>query len=141
MGRGRKPLATALKEQNGAFQKDPQRRNHQEPKPEAGRPDKPKDLDHLASKIWDKACDELEALKVLTKADGAIVEHYARNASVMKQSQKDGPDQSVTWHKCMDRHMKIMSEMGLTMSARTRLKVATDEVDMFEEFMKKANQN
>ena len=142
MARGRKPIASAIKERTGAFKKDPQRRNKQEPKPKSGRPEKPEGMSVLEQACWERTCAELERLNVLTVADRDVVYMYAVNEAAMISAYDRGnPIQSTTWHKCFDRQIKLMGELGLSTSARSRLKANVNEEDPLMEFLRKANEN
>jgi P27 family predicted phage terminase small subunit len=73
MGRPRKP--SALKIVQGTAQKC--RMNPLEPKPEHGNPDAPEGLGTRAAAYYQRICDLLSGMGVLTVADGLTVEHAA----------------------------------------------------------------
>lgn len=139
MVRGRKPLASAVKEASGAFLKDPQRRNKNEPKAKRGWPDKPEMIkaDAIASDCWDRVCKTLDELNILTVADAYMLEAYCIDYSQWRwlvESCKEGrviamnekgnistSPEATQVHKYADRLLKRQSELGLTPSARSRL--------------------
>ena len=148
-------MTNAAKELRGTLAKNPSRRNPAEPQPTIGRPDKPQSLsdDAVASNMWDGICDMLDAMKLLTVADGHLISTICQNESMLRLAAKsirtigtmieanDGtfkknPD-CVEWHKCMDRRLKLLAELGLTPSARSRLSALVEEEvsDPFTEFM------
>jgi len=153
--RGRKPLPTATKEATGAFVKDPQRRNTQEPKPIAGRPTCPEHIasDAIAKACWIATCDTLEAMSILTQADQSVLAlycstyaqwrwlaEYVKEGNVREISEKGGvttSPEAQQVHKYADRLVKLMAELGLTPSARSRIRVVGDEPqDAFTEWLK-----
>ena len=157
---GRKPLSTATKEASGAFVKDPQRRNHDEPTPIVGRPPMPASVeeDQVAKDCWNRVCDELQAMRVLTRADVFLLEQYATNYSQwrwLSQMVREGNCRDIgnkgnvvtspeaqQVHKYADRLLKILVELGLTPSARTKIKVVTaKDDDPFSEWLKGASAN
>ena len=153
MGRGRKPQSTAAKEAKGSFDRHPERRNHNEPKPKEGRPERPLtiDGDEVACLKWEQVLKLLEGMHLLTTADGDLIESYCINESMLRSASesikehgtmmvedgkyKKNPD-CVEWNKAMDRRTKLQAELGLTPSARTRLTaISKDEDDVFAKFM------
>lgn len=157
---GRKPQASALKEASGAFKKDPQRRNLDEPTPVVGRPPMPAPIaeDEIARDCWNRVCDELQSMRVLTKADYAILEIYCMDYSQyrwLSQLVRDGSVREIgakgtvvtspeaqQVHKYADRMLKALAELGLTPSARTKIKVVTSkDDDPFSEWLKGVGKN
>ena len=151
--RGQKPLATAVKEANGTFVKNPKRRNKREPKAKPGKPKRPTSLagDTIAIKKWNHVCKILAELNVLTKTDVEVIESYCLNESQMvasaEQMKIDGfgtrMNSSMSqWNRCMDRRIKLLAELGLTPSARSRLSAEpTDDKDPFLEFLELSKNN
>jgi len=156
MARGRKPQATATKKLKGSFDRHPERRNHHEPKLESARPVKTELIagNQKLSEYWDSFCDELESMGVLTTADRWILEQvcitYADIADAHRIREKDGKlvagakggevkhPVSVDYHKSKDAFHKLLAELGLTPSARTRLVAAPkEENDPFMDFLNK----
>lgn len=70
--RGRRPKPTAVKKLQG----NPGKRalSTREPKPEVGAPTRPSNLDDIAGAEWDRLSALTSSMKVLTKADGPILE-------------------------------------------------------------------
>jgi len=142
--KGRKPLASAIKEQSGAFAKDPQRRNKSEPQAKRGRPAMPELVyaDETAADKWRHTCDVLDEMGVLTTADMDLLAAYCLDYSMfcklwehVKGGQVSSMDDkgrlSVTpeanqFHKYADRLLKRQAELGLTPSSRSRLHVSGD---------------
>jgi P27 family predicted phage terminase small subunit len=154
---GRKPLASAVHEQSGAYAKNPQRRNKNEPKPSPGWPDMPEivKLDQKASECWDRVCKNLDDMRVLTKAELDILTCYCLDWSQfcwLWEACKEGnvacyddkgkaivSPAANQIHKYADRLLKRQSELGLTPSARTRLHAPQkEEEDEFQQWMKRA---
>jgi P27 family predicted phage terminase small subunit len=154
MVRGRKPLATAVKEASGAFDKDPQRRNHNEPQAKRGWPIPPQHVlqDAIAKECWDNVCETLNELGILTTADQSVMSIYCSTYSQwlwLAEAVKDGNCSTVNdkgfimvlpeanqVHKYADRLIRLMSELGLTPSSRSRLHVSKPkEEDPFNEWL------
>jgi len=156
--RGRKPLNSKLKEASGAFQHDPQRRNSNEPEPPPGAPDKPDYLDKIASAKWDHVIRLFEQMGMLNQADGDLLETYCvtysgyrqalasvnKTGQVLTRRDRDGNQVltrnpfSVELHKYLDRMSKLLAEMGLTPSSRSRvMTTGSKEADPLLELMKR----
>lgn len=136
---GRKPKASAILEAEGAYRKNPQRRNKNEPRAERGYPEKPPVVEscELASEQWDELCKTLDELGILTVADKSLLAMYCQTyAEYIKLhrhiaehgckvfNDKGNASQSpeaIQIHRYADRLIKLMSEMGLTPSSRTRI--------------------
>jgi P27 family predicted phage terminase small subunit len=137
--RGRKPLATATKEASGAFRKNPQRRNASEPTVQRGWPAKPEtvETDDIASAQWDELCGTLDDMGILTVSDKSLLamycqtyaeyirlhRHIRENGCVLVnvQGNETTSPQASQVHKYADRLIKLMAEMGLTPSSRSRI--------------------
>lgn len=139
--RGRKRLTTAEKMRRGTAQKNPQRINKREPVAPTDGPTKPAHLDDLASAKWDHVVELFREMDMLSRADGDLIELYcvaysgyrAALASVAKTGQvlvSRKPDDtvevkrnpfSVELHKYAALVAKLLSEMGLTPSSRSRV--------------------
>lgn len=146
MVRGRKPKPSAVKERSGALRKNPQRRNKEEPKPTLGAPRKPAmvEADQIASQEWDSLCDWLDDMGILAKADRALMISYVTTYSEWRKYFIHVRDHGVSvptatggvttspethqYNKLSDRLLKLLVELGLTPSARSRLK-ATEPKD------------
>lgn len=135
--KGRKPYSQAVLKASDAFKKHPERENKNEPKPMEGAPNKPAHIeaDFVASQYWDHFVQQLDQMKILTKADRSILEvlcelmsfrKSAFNASDMKE------------HKQLCVVIKgYLAELGLTPSARSRLIAKSpDTEDAFQEWQK-----
>jgi P27 family predicted phage terminase small subunit len=153
--RGRKPKATATKEASGAFRKNPQRKNKAEPLPKRGWPVKPPHIAEceIASPQWDGLCKTLDEMNILTVADQSLLALYCQTyAEWMKlqrhvkehgcsiMNDKGNVSQSpeaVQVHRYADRLLKMMAELGLTPSSRSRIKVPeqSDDDDPFTELL------
>lgn len=143
--RGRKPKATAEKERAGSYRKDPQRRNKNEPKARRGYPKKPNLIAacKVASAQWDETCKTLDELGILTIADRSMLwlycQTYAEYLKLQQHVREHGCSQTndkgnvsqtpeaVQVHRYADRLIKLMAEMGLTPSSRSRLVVKQAE--------------
>lgn len=138
MARPRKP--TALKILHGDFDKDPQRRNHQEPLPSVDCPQCPTDLGVVGRNEWKRICKELEMLGVISLAERpAILRYchaYQQHHDFERQVKKDGRWQTnyktgaITEHPAskaardlVNQMIKLLSSFGMTPTSRTRLAV------------------
>ena len=140
MVRGRKPIATAVKEASGALKHDPQRRNRDEPVGTLGAPTKPDmvAIDTVASEKWEHLCYLLDDLGILAISDQAVMASYCTTWSEWEKtyhhvrehghscptaagSVTTSPE-SHAYHKLSDRLLKLCAELGLTPSSRSRIK-------------------
>lgn len=153
--RGRKPLPTAVKEASGALQKDPQRRNKSEPKPMRGSPEVPESLleDPVAIGCWNRTCKTLDGMGILTLAEESVLELYCRtysqwrylsafvsggNCTVITERGTATSPEANQVHKYSATLIKLMAELGLTPSSRSRIHaVPEEEDDPFAEFLKR----
>lgn len=137
--RGRKPKPTAIKERDNSFARHPERRNHDEPQPKIGRPQKPQivAMCEIASAEWDSITQELEDMRVLTEADRANLTIYCTNfaewVKLQKHVRENGystmndkgnvsqTPEAVQVHRYADRCLKILIEIGMTPSSRSRM--------------------
>ena len=139
---GRKPLAAEVHIRNGSYAKNPKRQNKQAPKVNHALPLMPEmfeTLEHATAK-WNQLTEQLSTLGVLAETDGDLLEQYCvsyqlfRDAFVKVQETGLALDESTQHgtttkrnpycgelHKHMDRLSKLMAEMGLTPSSRTKL--------------------
>ena len=149
MGRGRKPKPTKLKILDGSAAKNPNRVNQFEPEPAEGSPRMPTGFDDHAKRAWKELTTQLSQMRVLTHADKSILELYAatysRYRECLKHVEENGSgltdiDEygnvkvvrnpfSTELHKHRDALIKILSEVGMTPTARTKLQVAPKEDD------------
>ena len=158
MVKGRKPQATAIKLAKGAFEKHPERRNHNEPTPQLGEPTIPEivEQDPAAKARWLWVCEQLRSMNLLHVTDQGLIAGYCLDYSMMLSlwdSIKGGRVSDMTerggittkpeanqFHKFADRILKREAELGLTPSARTRLRAPQkDEEDPFQEWLARAS--
>lgn len=153
--RGRKPKATAVKEASGSFRKDPQRKNKHEPMPRRGWPVKPEHIEacDIASPQWDELCRTLDEMNILTVADKSLLALYCQTYAEWMKLQRHVKEHGCTTfndkgnasqspeaiqvHRYADRLLKMMAELGLTPSSRSRIKAPErqDEDDPFSELL------
>jgi len=161
MVRGRKPLPSSIKELSGSYDKNPQRRNGQEPIPPKGIPVAPKYLDRMAKYEWRHTCKLLEAMGVLSEADKSALTFYCQTYSEWRKAVaycdkygawaigKDGNGNTTTtrneWDRIRERSAdacrRWLIEFGLTPSARTRLQVNEQTKDEFDIFLSRYSKN
>ena len=150
----RPKIPTAIQDAKGAFKKNPSRRNNAEPRPKRGYPVMPDILatDQEAAKKWIEICKLLDDMGVLSVADlsvlanfcvcwsrwlwlaeatkeGNCVEYDSNGNSRVRAEAKEFNTQS-------DRMIKLMAELGLTPSSRTKVKVLeVKQEDAFLEWL------
>lgn len=155
MKRGVKPQSSLTRKLTGQDKAHPERVNYAEPTPPSGAPDKPDYFDDLkdggvASASWDRLVKLFGEMGMLNKADATLMELYAVTYSGYRQAlvsvTKTGQvlllrvdenkkmevrrnPYSVELHKYMDRLAKLLAEMGLTPSSRTRVATTGDISD------------
>lgn len=127
MGRPRKP--TAVLELTGAFEKDPQRRRPNEPKPTGPLGDPPVDFDDDLRALWDDLVRIVPA-RVLTLADRWFVELTVRTMRDVKKGCALAADRNLL--------LSCLSRMGL--SPADRSKIAVPKEKELDEFAKLANE-
>jgi P27 family predicted phage terminase small subunit len=136
--RGRKPQPTAIKMLNG----NPGRRplNENEPTPERGRPEAPEHLTGEARAEWDRVCDQLDGMGLLTTADRQVIallcQSWAVYVEALKQVTEYGlivkgpggaPQQNNYLGIANTAFQQVkgcLVELGLTPSARSRVHAA-----------------
>ncbi len=93
--------------------------------------------DELAMSIFDEACDSLQSMGILCVEDSFLLNAYALNyrelvlcyqamhkEGIEAETQRGGGKSSVytsNSHKFLASHLRMMSELGLTPSARARM--------------------
>lgn len=114
-----------------------------EPEPDLGVPEMPVGLPPVAESVWTHTCDILSGMRVLTVADGAQLERYARmymlwrrvqdvldkfvDADALEQAWDNDRRRTVLRNalaesRNLDTHLKqIENNFGLTPAARARL--------------------
>ena len=136
MTSGRRPIPTEVKLAQGTTRDV----NYQTPEVERVRPECPKHLDEIGKAEWERLCDLLETMKVLSLSDAPMLQFYCESYShyrkaeaavvkvgeVIVKKKKDGTELlrnpfSVELHKYRDALNKMLVEFGLTPSARATL--------------------
>ncbi|MEM6560029.1 MAG: phage terminase small subunit P27 family [Planctomycetota bacterium] len=138
--RGRKPKPTAIKELTG----NPGKRalNKSEPKPAAKLPACPKHLGDEARKEWRRVTKQLADLNLLTDLDRAVLAAYCqawgRWVEAETELRKHGPvvkspsgypiqnPYLSIANKAMEQMRKLLPELGLSPSSRSRIQTPTD---------------
>jgi len=155
MPRGRKPVPTAIKEMRGTFEKNPQRRNQNEPVAPEGAPECPDHLSEPAKMEWYFMTNVLDEMGLLSRADRAALEIYcqtfgewrhacdmvARHGAVIQMKTKAGilPKRNpfdLIRERTATTCAKLLTEFGLTPSSRSRVAVEKKATDDFAEFLK-----
>jgi P27 family predicted phage terminase small subunit len=136
MVRGRKPIPTHLKILHGNPGKRPL--NEAEPTPPADRPERPPHLAGEAAAEWDRVCELLDKMGLLSSADRAVIaafcEAWGRWVEAEAMVRKIGavivtkektlyqnPYLAVA-NKAIEQFTKLAAELGLTPSSRSRVK-------------------
>jgi P27 family predicted phage terminase small subunit len=155
---GRKPKATEVKRASGAFAKDPQRENKNEPKPIRRAPEKPEILlnDSIASEKWDSLCVVLDQLGLIASSDLELMElfciswsRYRKLLAIVedegftifddKGNRKRNPSM-IELNAIEDKLRRLVAEFGLTPSSRSRLvSVKREEKTEFQNWLEKRN--
>lgn len=144
---GRKRKATAVKDAEGAYKKNPQRRNKNEPKAVEGRPDMPSVVqgNELAEAKWHHLCKMMEQLGVLSQTDSDLMAAYSVTwadwVELRVLVKKEGHSivggmggmvvnpnarEMTTALKTL---MKLAPEFGLTPASRSLLSAVPDDSD------------
>lgn len=135
-----------MKDASGALRKDPQRRNKNEPKPRPGWPEIPEEVeaDDYARAKWFQTCQTLDEMRILTTADLDLLAAFCRTYSEYRKRLAHMDEHGITFdtekgpkitpqaqdvHKYADRMLKQIAELGLTPSARSRIKVPDSKED------------
>lgn len=133
-------LATKVKEENGSYIKDPQRRNLREPSSSKEEPAMPRHLCKTAKKIWKQTCDVLREMGMLSKTDAHLIEHYSicyaeylklyeivqRDGHISDSGNSVGPA-STAMTRLASEHIKLVNELGLTPASRGKLTLPDGE--------------
>ena len=133
-------LATKVKEENGSYVKDPQRRNLREPSSSKEEPAMPRHLCKTAKKIWKQTCDILREMGMLSKTDAHLIEHYSicyaeylklyeivqRDGHISDSGNSVGPA-STAMPRLASEHIKLVNELGLTPASRGKLTLPDGE--------------
>lgn len=157
MGRGRRPLPTAVKKLHGNPGKRPL--NELEPKPSLGAPEIPAWMPKEAAEKWHSISRELDAMGVLSKIDGealaGLCVSWARWVEAQAEITKHGillTEPIYKWDRKKKKHVKVGTrvtgknpaiavavaelknmlrfavEFGLTPASRTRLSIAAPRI-------------
>lgn len=127
-------LATKVKEENGSYKKDPQRKNHREPSSSKSEPTMPRHLCKTAKKVWRQTCDILREMGMLSRTDAHLLEHYsityAEYLKLYEIVQQEGhihesgsriTPASTAMSRLASEHIKLVTELGLTPASRGKL--------------------
>jgi P27 family predicted phage terminase small subunit len=136
--------------------KTPNRRKTQDLRPKKSMPEPPKFLSPEALVFWHEIVEDLHSLGLLIRSDKHIVaelcETHAQVNSLTKVLRERGgytytkkTGRSITWHTYPEvvllrlaqiRYMRLLGEVGLTPSARTRVHInpTDDKNDAFADF-------
>ena len=146
-------MATAIKEANGAFVKNPQRRNNHEPKLACKAPRASKLVTDSkdAHRMWKWCCKVMNEMRILTEVEQQLIETYSliyaelvenirllrEEGSVIETAKGITRNPRAAHVRSLrDQQIKLLPEMGLTPSSRTRLHAAPDEEqDIFAQLM------
>ena len=135
MTRGRKKIPTEIARLRGSAKKDPQRINHNEPKPTQKKTRRPMWIkDKHAKEAYTYYVNLLDELGVVTVAERVAMEQlavaYANWRRCQEASDRDGividgkrNPNDIAARDWYDRLLKILVEFGLTPSSRTRIVV------------------
>ena len=139
--KGRKPKPTALRLVEGNREHRPL--NNLEPKPPAIAPRCPRHLDRQARKIWRLTTKVMAEMGTLAVSDQAVIAGFCAQYSRWIKAEErlaasEGPDkevmQTVNGHwiqnpwlgisnRAHDKMVKLAAELGLTPTARTRIRL------------------
>jgi len=140
---GRKALPTEVKRLIG----DNRSINENEPTPTRGRPDCPAHITGEARQEWDRITDELDAMGLLTTADRTVIALYSQSwqrwvkaeQKVMEMGELVAAPKTKTpmanpWlsiaNKAHEQCHKMLIELGMTPSARSKIKVDKSEPEI-----------
>jgi P27 family predicted phage terminase small subunit len=161
MVRGRKPMPSAVHELRGDYDKDPQRRRKNEPKPPTGSPKCPEFLNELAKQEFEFITRIMAKMHILSLADSSALAMYCQTFGQWREAVdmcaqygswnvgKDGKGNTTTtrneWDRIRERSAdscrRWLIEFGLTPSARTRLQVSEEVKDDFDAFLSRYSTN
>ncbi len=139
--KGRKPKPRSLKIANGSAEHDPQRMNRNEPQPPSGAPPKPAFSSDVASRAWDDCVRWLADSQTLTTVEAGLIESYANNYADHERLREvwlETGNYSPGYRHAKDMNLKLLAEMGLTPSSRTRVSKIGDApaADPAEQFFR-----
>lgn len=154
--RGPQPTPTSILNLRGSWRGKARKG---EPRPEEGSPDTPKHLTKVQKQVWTKLCDMLDAMGLLTTADGWQLERYAvylvRWRLIESASLKFATDENTLsaallkdesrtivrnlWREShlLDAALKqIESQFGLSPASRTRISAKDEEFTEEDSFLR-----
>jgi P27 family predicted phage terminase small subunit len=154
--RGRKPIPSKVIDIRGGSKHTHRPPRTDEPQPSTDLPKCPSFLDKEAKKEWRRMIHELKDTGILTSIDGAILARYADNYSKWKTAEQQLQKMPMVRfnptgfaeinpyfriaNKAKEMMIKDLVEMGMTPSARSRVKVSGQkpkEEKSSERFFKK----
>jgi P27 family predicted phage terminase small subunit len=116
-----------------------------EPEPLEIEPAMPPSLSDRAREVWKAAVDQLVPLGIVTETDGAVLGIFCQATADVEEHQQHIEDHGRYQHsakghatrhpanillrEALDRQLRSAIELGLTPSARTRVKVAPKKGD------------
>jgi len=121
MARPRKP--TAVLELAGAFEKDPQRRRPDEPKPNGPLGEPPSTFDENLTAIW-RELEGIVPANVLATSDRWLVELACRTMQKVRKDMAMASERNLL--------LSCLSRMGLTPSDRSKIAVPQEERELDE---------
>jgi P27 family predicted phage terminase small subunit len=140
--KGRPPTPVALHRAQGTYRAD---RHGGTPEPKAAVPKAPAWLDKEAKKVWRYFSARLAAVKVLTELDREALAIYCTSAARLAKAEKAiattgevikspaGFAQPNPWigiaQKCQEMMLRYGQELGLSPSARARLRISPETTD------------
>ena len=163
-GKGRPAIAPEVMEANGAYIKDPQRRNKSAPRANGRAPEMPDYLDEIEIAKWDELVADLDEMGILStelremliayvtafsgwlrarvavQEQGMVIVEIGANGSAIS---KRNPH-SLELHKYRSTLDKLLPEFGLTPSARGRLvslKASDGDENPFGELLARFSKN
>jgi len=153
MGKGRKPIPTALKVLKGSFIRHPELRNDEEPVVAVAAPDVPATLGQYGREEWGRITSEMAELGVLTRIERSAIEKYCLAYQKEREAEdvvaKDGRfyhtakgdirehPASKAAREYANQCFRALIEFGMTPSSRSKIRVPkktegdTDEQRMF----------
>ena len=151
MPRGPKPRSQEVLKRGGTFTKNPQRENKDAPKAIPGRPEVPEGIkgDEVAEAEWERVCNFMAEMDLLATADFHLIEQFVTTYSqwysihVLYKAEGivDGNGKPRRWvptyFKLAEQFRKLLPELGLSPSARSRLVTVTKKVNPLEQFLQK----
>lgn len=149
MSAGRPPKPTALKLVDG--DKNKERINENEPKPDTTMPPVPSYLDAMAKRHWRDMAEVLNSLGLLTSIDRDMFAAYCTAYSNWRKAEAVVRDEGMTFttdkgeikrrpettiaKEQMTIWKALASEFGMTPSSRTKIQVSGEDINEAESFL------